>query len=139
MLAQADPAAFWASVSHSADASSLSFAQQLHDAAAASAALSLASPPPDALRSAAAALHPPPAALNVTWLAHLAGPAVPHDAPGTSAAERQELLRALAAALPELALYIEPLIAARGVPGEAFVGAQSTNANGGGMRFSLGR
>jgi hypothetical protein len=60
-----------------------------------------------------------PARVNVPWLIHLAmGPT------GSGAAlDRQPLLRALAAALPELALFVEPPLVARGVPGEAFVGA----------------
>jgi hypothetical protein len=61
--------------------------------------------------------------LIVPWLTHLAGPPVAPSAAGTEASEREPLLRALADALPELALYVEPRIAARGVPDEAFVGA----------------
>lgn len=58
-----------------------------------------------------------PARLNVPWLVHLSGCAT---AP-TSAAERAPLCRALAAALPELALFADAPVASR-VPGVAFLG-----------------
>jgi hypothetical protein len=122
-----DPAAFWLAVSRGADPDTLE--------AALAAAPAPPSPPPSPVPSAP--LPPPlpddggaagdaPPALNVPWLAHLAGPAAPPGAcAGGSAEECAALLRALSAALPELHTHVEPLIAARGLPGDAFVGACS--------------
>ena len=62
-----------------------------------------------------------PARVNVPWLVHLAGE--PSGGRTGAALDRQPLLRALAGALPELTLFVEPPLVARGVPGEAFVGA----------------
>ena len=63
-----------------------------------------------------------PARVNVPWLIHLAAGEPSGARPG-AALDRQPVLRALAAALPELVLFVEPPLVARGVPGEAFVGA----------------
>jgi hypothetical protein len=60
-----------------------------------------------------------PARVNLAWLTHLAGSS---RSTGTAAVDQQPLLRALAAALPELGLYVELPLVARGVPGEAFIG-----------------
>jgi hypothetical protein len=134
-----DPAAFWHAVSHAParhdDADADADADVDADADAYADAYGAPSPPPVRASAAAAyvAVTPPvtarvpsaaaPPALNVPWLVHLAGPSTPPCAPGASASDRAALLAALVAALPELALYVEPLIAARGVPPEAFLGA----------------
>jgi hypothetical protein len=108
---EADPDEFWRAVAHApgAPAEDVGFAGGL--------------PAPADPAEEPAAAPPPP--LNLGWLCHLAGAPSPPGAPGTAADDREPLLRALCAALPELALYAEPLIAARGVPPEAFVGARA--------------
>jgi hypothetical protein len=133
-----DPAAFWHAVSQAPERHDDNDDDDDDDDADVDAdvdAYGAPTPPPvrasaapaafAAAPTAAAASAAPPAALNVPWLVHLAGPSTPPCAPGASAGERAALLAALAAALPELTLYVEPLIAARGVPPEAFLGARA--------------